>query len=349
MAQKNETPVLILSLLITLALLGAGGWWVSRRFVASDPPTPISPSDAPDTPPPATGEADTFSEVSGVPEGLFNYGGSTTWAPIRDRVDPVIQTVWPKFQLRYVQHPTKSPGSGTGIEMLLDNQLAFSQSSRSVKDSEYQQARQKGFALREIPIAIDAITVAVHPDLPVGGLTVSQLRDIYAGDIDNWNEVGGPDLPIAPYSRSEEVGGTVEFFVENILGGEDFGANVELIPTTTQALRKVAENPGGIYFASAPEVVGQCTVKSLPIGLKLDELVSPYKEPFIPLENCPNDRNQLNVSAFQAGDYPITRRLFVVIREDGQIDQRAGEAYAELLRTDQGQALIEETGFVKLR
>lgn len=32
MAQKNETPVLIVSLLLTLALLGGGAWWVLNRF-----------------------------------------------------------------------------------------------------------------------------------------------------------------------------------------------------------------------------------------------------------------------------------------------------------------------------
>lgn len=348
MAQKKETSILILSLLITLGLLAPGGW-LAYRYFNNDSSSNPSPTPSPTPPSSATGKAGTFSAVSNVPEGLFNYGGSTTWAPIRDRVDSVIPTVWPKFQLRYVQHPTKSPGSGTGIAMLLDNQLAFSQSSRSVKDSEYQQAQEKGFTLREIPIAIDAIAIAVHPDLEVEGLTVAELQEIYIGQVTNWSQVGGPDLPITPYSRSVEAGGTVEFFVDNILGGEDFGLNVELIPTTTQALRKVAENLGGIYFASAPEVVPQCGVKSLPIGLKSDELVPPYQEPFVPLDQCPNPRNQVNSQAIQTGDYPITRRLFVIVREDGQIDQQAGEAYAELLLTDTGQELIEKAGFIDLR
>jgi len=43
-----------------------------------------------------------------------------------------------------------------------------------------------------------------------------------------------------------EEGGTIEF-AENVLAGENFGANVQFIPTTTQALREVATNPGGIF------------------------------------------------------------------------------------------------------
>ncbi|MFM7354496.1 MAG: phosphate ABC transporter substrate-binding protein, partial [Microcystis aeruginosa] len=60
-------------------------------------------------------------------------------------------------------------------------------------------------------------------------------------------------------------------------------------------------------------------------------------------------RNQLNELAFQKGEYPITRRLFVIIKQNGQLDEQAGEAYANLLLTDQGQELIKKAGFVPLR
>jgi phosphate transport system substrate-binding protein len=39
----------------------------------------------------------------------------------------------------------------------------------------------------------------------------------------------------------------------------------------------------------------------------------------------------------------------VVVKQDGQIDQQAGEAYANLLLTVQGQELIEKAGFVRIR
>jgi phosphate transport system substrate-binding protein len=233
--------------------------------------------------------------------------------------------------------------------MLLNNQLAFSQSSRSVKGEEYEQAKQRGFTLKEIPVAIDGIAIAVNPSLNIPGLTIAQLQDIYTGKITNWQTVGGSNLPIKPYSRHPEEGGTVEFFQENILGGKNFGTNVEYISTTTQALREVANNPGGIYYASAPEVVGQCTVKPLPLGKTPDQLVPPYQEPFVPLSQCPQQKNQLNAAAFQSNKYPITRRLFVIIKQNGQIDQQAGEAYANLLLTNQGQESIANTGFVRLR
>ncbi len=343
MAQKNETTVLVLALLITLSLVGGVYWWLARSygirlgFFTNNQSQPNLQS----------GE-ETFKSVKNVPSGLFSYGGSTTWAPIRKEADSQIKTALPKFQLRYTNPTTGAPGSGTGIKMLLTNQLAFSQSSRAVKDKEYQQAQQRGFKLEEIPVAIDGIAIAVNPNLNIPGLTLTQLKDIYTGKITNWQEVGGENLPITPYSRSSE-GGTVEFFVNNILEKEEFGQNVEKIPTTTESLRKVAQNKGGIYYASAPEVVGQCGIKPLPIGRTQSNLIPPYIQPYIPSSDCPQKRNQLNVDAFRSDEYPITRRLFVVVKKNDQIDEKAGTAYANLLLTDEGQKLISTAGFVRIR
>ncbi len=344
MSQKNETTVLVLALLITAGLLGGGFWWFTNRSGVNLGGKRINPTNQS-----AQSTVETFAQVQDVPSGLFSYGGSTTWAPIRKEVDRGIQTVWPKFVLRYTDPTSGAPGSGAGIKMLLNNQLAFAQSSRSIKDEEYQQAQQRGFTLKEIPVAIDGIAIAVNPNLNIPGLTIAQLKDIYTGKITNWQEVGGSNLSIKPYSRRIEEGGTIEFFAENVLQGQNFGANVQFIGTTTEALREVATNPGSIYYASAPEVVGQCTVKPLPLGRTPDQLVPPYQEPFVPLEQCPTQRNGLNSSAFQSGKYPITRNLFVIVKLNGQPDQQAGEAYANLLLTQQGQQLLEEAGFVRIR
>ncbi len=338
--EANETAVLVLALTITLGLVGGLFWWLANNGVISN--FTNNPSSQ------ILSKGDTFAQVPKVPSGLFSYGGSTTWAPIRREVDPLIQTAQPQFRLRYTDPITGAPGTASGIKMLLKNQLAFSHASRSIKPEEYQQAQQINITLKEIPVAIDGIAIAVNPNLNIPGLTLAQLKDIYTGKITNWKQVGGPELAIIPYSRRLEEGGTIQFFEENVLEKEKFPANVQFIPTTTQALQEVAKNRGGIYYASAPEIVGQCTVKPLPLGHKSDQLVPPYKEPFIPLEQCQQQRNQINAAAFQSGQYPITRRLFVIIKQNGQSDQQAGEAYVNLLQTAQGKELITKAGFVTI-
>jgi len=327
MSSRNETTVLFLALLTTGGLLGTGIWWFTRQSgIKIGNLQPNQPNQ------PIQSITETFAQVQGVPKGVFNYGGSTTWASIRRDVDPAIQTVWPQFRLRYISSENGKPGSGTGIRMLLDNQLSIAQSSRSLKDTEFQQAQQRGFTLKEIPVAIDGIVVAVNPSLNVPGLTIDQLNDINAGKITRWSQVGGPDLKIKRYA----------------LEG-DPGINFEVVSNPTDALRRVATELGGMSEVSAPLAISQCTVKALSLGRDSNEFVLPYKLPLVDFNQCPAKRNQVNTQAIQSGKYPLTRRLVVVVKQNGQIDQQAGEAYANLLLTAQGQELIEKAGIVPIR
>jgi len=353
MTQKNETTTLAVAFLITAGLVGGGIWWFTQRsgvnlgkLSPSGSPTasPVSPDQRPVAP---VGE--TFASVQNVPSGLFSYGGSTSWAPLRLTVDSAMQSARPEFRLRYVNPVGSAAGSGTGIRMLLRDQVAIAQSSRPLTDAEYQQAQQRGMQLKQIPVAIDGLAVAVNPGLSVPGLTLSQLQGIYRSQIRNWQEVGGSNLPIQPFTRPVTAGGTIELFVEQVLQGQPFGATVQTVGTTTEALRRLAAAPGGIYFASAPEVVPQCTVKPIAIARTPGEFVPPYQEPLIPASQCPAQRNQLNVTAFQNGQYPLTRNLYVIVKQNGQIEEQAGEAYASFLLTTQGQDLIAKAGFVRIR
>ncbi|MCL6434636.1 MAG: PstS family phosphate ABC transporter substrate-binding protein [Leptolyngbyaceae cyanobacterium HOT.MB2.61] len=357
MTQKNDTTAMIGAFLVTVALVGTGFWWLTQRSgvnLTNLQPANTSPNSNPNFNR-QTGNQSTqagsnlFSEVQNVPSGVFNYGGSTSWAPIRLAVDSALQVARPEFRLRYIEPVGSAPGSGTGIRMLIRDQLAFAQSSRPILDSEFQQAEQRGYKLKQVPVAIDGLAVAVNPSLNIRGLTLDQLRAIYTSQVTNWQEVGGPNLPIQPITRPVTAGGTIELFVEEVLRGSPFGRTVQTVPTTTNALRELAKNPGGIYFASAQEVVPQCTVKPLPVGRRPGEWVLPYQEPLIAPTQCPSQRNQLNLAAFQSGQYPLTRSLYVVIKQNGGVEEKAGEAYANLLLTGEGQEAITKAGFVKVR
>ncbi|MEM7795227.1 MAG: phosphate ABC transporter substrate-binding protein, partial [Cyanobacteria bacterium P01_C01_bin.118] len=117
-------------------------------------------------------------------------------------------------------------------------------------------------------------------------------------------------------------------------------SNVQRSVNTTEALRLTANTPGAIYFASAPEVVGQCTVKPLSINQQ-----PPYRPPYIDLQNCPNQRNQPNLDGFASRTYPLTRQIYIVGRTDAAI----GRAYAELILSDEGQAALGRAGFARLK
>jgi phosphate transport system substrate-binding protein len=327
-----------LAMVWALGLLGSGVWSLLKQ---SQFPSPFMTRLSPDR--------ERFTQVQNVPTGLFSYGGSTAWASIRLMVDPIIQAERREFSLRYLQPEDAPVGSSSGIEMLLDGRLSFVQTSRPLLDEEHRLAEAKGLKLDQIPVAIDGVTLAVNPDLNIPGLTLDQLQLIYSGKVTNWQEVGGPDLDILPYSRPLSADGTAEFFVKAILQGQEFGKTVEFTYTTTQALRILANTPGAIYYASASEIVPQCTVKALSVGSQVGTYVSPYQLPVIPSQKCPEKRNQANIQAFQTGQYPLTRILYVVIDRNGRAEEAAGQAYANFLLTAQGQELIRNAGFVAIQ
>lgn len=336
---------LIIGKVLTLLVIGGLFWWlVAPRLWASNNTNLSSQSSN-------TASIDTsgFGRVANMPIGSFKYGGSTAWAPIRQLVDSQIQNDRPELQLRYVEPTNSSPGSGSGIRMLLDGQLDFAQSSRPLTTTEYTTAKQRGFTLEQRQVGIDGIAVVVNPSLKVPGLTINQLQQIYLGQITNWKLLGGPDLPITPFAQRPQDADIVIFSDKKDLQNQAFSSQVQYVYSTTEALRKVSKTPCGLYYASARTVVPQCSVKSLPLGHTPTELIPPYREPKVPTEECLHKRNQLNTEAIKNGSYPLTTNLFVIIKHNNGREQQAGEGYARLLLTDQGQKAIEQAGLIGVR
>jgi phosphate transport system substrate-binding protein len=132
---------------------------------------------------------------------------------------------------------------------------------------------------------------------------LTQLQDIYLGRVTNWSQVGGPNLAIVPISRPA-AGGTVEFFVNTVLAGNPLPSTVRNASTTTEALRLVSDTPGSIYYASAPEVVGQCTVKPIAVGRQPDQMVTPYAEPYVPPRIAPTSATKSILKGYAAATIP---------------------------------------------
>ncbi len=366
--QVALTSVLVSALLVALGLVGGGVWLLTNRpssepssfpvtdlktssasEIASEIASEVASNIATSIPSHTRNYISDFSSVENVPSGEFAYGSSAAWASTHRDLNSVLQATRPEFQLRYTPPTNGIPSSSASIRMLLDNQVAFAHSSRPLHSDEYQKALQKGYSLSEITVALEGIVIVVHPDLNIPGLTLAQLKDIYTGKITNWNQVGGPNLAITPYSLSAKESGIAEFFDHFVMQDLPFAENVTFVPTTTSAVGQVAENLGGIYYAPAPDVIGQCTIKPLPIGNHSDKLIPPYQEPLVPPSDCPGRRNQLNMTAMQTGQYPILQPLFVAVKHDSQVNEQAGGAYANLLLTDQGQELIRQAGFIAIR
>lgn len=65
--------------------------------------------------------------------------------------------------------------------------------------------------LEQKAIGRDALVFIVNEENPVQSLTQQQLRDIYAGRITSWKDVGGADAPIVAFQRGVDSGSQTLF------------------------------------------------------------------------------------------------------------------------------------------
>jgi ABC-type phosphate transport system substrate-binding protein len=55
------------------------------------------------------------------------------------------------------------------------------------------------------------------------------------------------------------------------------------------------------------------------------------------------------MSAIQDQSYPLTRPVFVVVRQGDPNSESPGMAYAQILQSDGGKRLLNEAGFVAIQ
>jgi phosphate transport system substrate-binding protein len=204
-------------------------------------------------------------------------------------------------------------GSGTGIRMAGEGSVAIGASSRDLKDTE----KKAHPDIKTTPIAIDCITIVVHPSNPIKDLTKEQIRKIFAGEIRNFAEVGGPDRRIVVVER-EDGSGTRSTFEELVMNKEE---------TTNSALQKPASGAIRFTVAGNPNAIGY-----LGIGY-VDETVKTVAVDGIE----PTEEN------IKAGKYSLSRRLYLLTK--GNASDEA-EDFIDFILSDEGQKIVEDEGFI---
>jgi len=172
-------------------------------------------------------------------QGQIVVSGSTTLLPIAE-------TAAQEFEAAYPHYIVLVSGMGTsaGIEAVgVTGTADIGTASRDLR------GRETEMDLIEIPVAYDGIAVIVHPDNPIDNLSLSQLRDVFAGNITNWQELGGNDLDIVLVNR-DEASGTRSSFASAVMDGESFEVNSVVLPGTGQVREVVARAPEAIGYIS---------------------------------------------------------------------------------------------------
>jgi phosphate transport system substrate-binding protein len=98
-----------------------------------------------------------------------------------------------------------------GFADLLANEADIVMALREIRASERQRARDAGMGdltgpNRSRVLALDAVVPIVSSGNPVRSISPIQLAAIFAGDIVNWSDLGGPNAPIDLHLPSRQTG-----------------------------------------------------------------------------------------------------------------------------------------------
>lgn len=89
-----------------------------------------------------------------------------------------------------------------GFADLLANEADVVMALREIRPSEQKRAREAGMgdmtkSNRSRVLALDAMVPVVAPNNPVQRISTPELAQVFAGEITNWADLGGPDAPIS--------------------------------------------------------------------------------------------------------------------------------------------------------
>ena len=200
-----------------------------------------------------------------------------------------------------------------GFKALVDGEAdIFFTAAPSEEQMQY--AREKGVELVSVPIGREAFVFFVNAKNPVNGLTTAQIRDIYAGNIRNWSEVGGPDRLIHPVDRIEGSGSRSA--MDRFMGGTRYGRKSPL------AFSGACIGYSFRYYLSG--MVGNS-------GIKLLSVNGAYPD----------------AESVRSGEYPLVTEFYAVYRKDGETENV--KKVTDWLLSEQGQRMIEMTGYLPVK
>lgn len=171
------------------------------------------------------------------------------------------------------------------------------------------------------PIGYDGLAIVVDTTNPIAALTFDDLRAIYQGRINNWSELGGPDLPVTVVSR--ESGADTRLILDALVMEDrrtTLGARLAL--SGQSVLEIVGSTPGAIGYVSMAQVDHR--VRAVPIAAQAGD------PPVVP-----------SPETVGAGQYPLHSTILVVglqPPEDGSIYRD----WFAWMQSEAGQAIVRQ-------
>jgi len=192
--------------------------------------------------------------------GSITAVGSTALQPLVDAAGKAYTQACPGATIN-----VQGGGSGTGLTQVSGGGADIGDSDVT---AESKLPAAQASQLVDHVVAKQGWIMVDNPDVTgVTNLTTAQAKSIWTGQITNWNQVGGPNLPIVLILRPESSG-TRATFKKIVLGGANEAAGQALTEDSngavTQAVEKTPGSTSVIGFAYYQQN------KSALAGLSLD-------------------------------------------------------------------------------
>lgn len=219
-----------------------------------------------------------------------------------------------------------APGTKVGFESLEKGWCDLVLASRPITTDEVTRLESVGdltAPTSETVVAMDGIAIVVHPTNPVMKLTVKQLEQVFSGKITNWTQLAGKPGPIHVFARDEKSG-THDGFVTLVMQGKQPRAE-KTFEDSEALVAAVAKDEGAIGFVGLPYVK-----QTKPLAIQDGPTRAVLPTPF----------------AIATEDYPLARRLFFYTPPNARSPM--AHELVEFALSDEGQAIVSESGFVPL-
>ena len=201
-----------------------------------------------------------------LPAGSLNIDGSTALAPLFQRAAGNVAANSANSKVSVNITPN---GSGTGLHDVENGTVQIGLSD--VFAQEKATAAASYSDLVDNQVAVVPFTLVVSQDISsqVENLTTQQIKDIYAGSITNWSQVGGPSEPITVVVRTK-TSGTRATFDKFVIGDvkqlNDEPALAQTADTTAELVTDIANSHGAIGYTGTSFVLDQSQAsKGFPI------------------------------------------------------------------------------------
>ena len=243
-------------------------------------------------------------------KGTLRISGGTAHIPVMKIAAQKVMGNHPDIQITIA-----GGGSGAGIKQVGEGLVQIGNSGRKATDAEIQK-----YGLSLYKWAIDGVGTVVHPENPVQALTSQQLQDIFAGRIDNWKTLGGPDRAISLYTR-DASSGTRSVFWKKALAKGDISPKAQFVASNGAMKTAVAKNPYAIGYMSVGYIDQSVAAVSLD-GVRPD------------------------LDTVKSGKYKVARGLYSNTKGPAT---GLAEKFINYLLSPEGQQIVVEKGFVPVR